>query len=207
VQRSSFWKYVKGQYFSPKDLITEGAHHVLRKQQAVTPDNMLAITGDTAGPLERTCGALPAAGRVQSYVRDHQPSAVHTLIASVCRFLEVTAPSGSLRVHERWVKGQLNWPVLFEGVWVEERLCPSVERIQMSCEIAITVFTIIPPRQDTLTSALTVVHSIAFTANPCDLPLQAQIRHQRVCVAVEAHVTMRACIVAPAVYACVRKAL
>jgi hypothetical protein len=39
----------------------------------------------------------------------------------------------------------------------------------------------------------------------CDLPLPAQIRHQRLCVPVEAHVAMHACIVAPAVYARVRQ--
>ena len=52
-----------------------------------------------------------------------------------------------------------------------------------------------------MTSALTIVHSIVSTAHLCDLPLQAQIQHQRLCVAIEAHVAMRACIVAPAVYA------
>jgi hypothetical protein len=41
-----------------------------------------------------------------------------------------------------------------------------------------------------------MVHSIASTVHLCDLPLQAQVRHQRFCVAVEAHVAyvaMRAC--------------
>jgi hypothetical protein len=51
VQGSSFWKQAKGQDLLPKDLITAGTHHVLHNQQAVTPDSVLAITGDNAGTL------------------------------------------------------------------------------------------------------------------------------------------------------------
>jgi hypothetical protein len=54
-------------FLTKRDLITEGAHYVLCKQQAVTPDSMLAITGDTTGPLQRTCSGLLAAGRVRGY--------------------------------------------------------------------------------------------------------------------------------------------
>jgi hypothetical protein len=32
----------------------------------VTPDSMLAITGDNADNLKRTCSDLPTAGRVRS---------------------------------------------------------------------------------------------------------------------------------------------
>jgi hypothetical protein len=55
------------------------------------------------------------------------------------------------------------------------------------------------------TSALTIVHSIVSIAHLHDPPLQAQVRHQRFCMAGEAHVAMRAFIISPAVYTRVRQ--
>jgi hypothetical protein len=88
VQGGSFWKRAKWQDLLPNDLITAGAHQVLHKQQAVTPDSMLAIIGDNADPEGPTAPcSLPAASRI-------------ILTATVPRFLEVAVISGSLQVDQ-----------------------------------------------------------------------------------------------------------
>jgi hypothetical protein len=60
AEESSFWKQAKGQYLLTKDLITAGAHHLLRKQQAVITDSMPTTEGDDGAPLWGTCSVLTA---------------------------------------------------------------------------------------------------------------------------------------------------